>query len=279
MEIMGSTLARPGALSKPLLPAAGSPMLKRLEETSWVGCPAFLLEVIFYIHTLWYPESEIPSTPPHPIPHSSSMQHGQPLTRESYTALLHSIRTFDPVSWAHDMQAYFHLPDLFSRIALASAYQAAVYLYTSRVLSRTREGFSPPWKEIDLPADHAIVANDLLTRICSVPRSDPHFKCLIWPTFIAGAECRRLAQRALVLEQLGALYKAVTSVNVRNAAWVLRLMWQKQDLRRRENMLFALVADQDTEKAAGDQGDDETFDSSFDWVDELDASRLDWLFI
>ncbi|KAJ5239969.1 Protein of unknown function DUF3468 [Penicillium chermesinum] len=278
MEIMGSTLARPGALSRPFLPASGASMLKRLEETSWVGCPAFLLEVIFFIHTLWYPESEILSSTPRPATLSTTMQHGQPLTRESFAALLHSIRTFDPVSWSHEMQAYFYLDDLSSRIALASAYQAAVYLYTSRVLSRAREGFSPPWKEINLPDDHSIIANDLIARICSIPRSDPHFKCLIWPTFIAGVECRRLAQRALVLEQLGALYKAVTSVNVRNAAWVLRLMWQKQDLRRRENMLFAIVDDQDTDVSGG-QADEETFDSSFDWVDELDASRLDWLFI
>lgn len=257
-------------------------MLKRLEETSWVGCPAFLLEVIFFIHTLWYPESEMPSNTPQPATLSTSMHHGQPLTHESFKSLLHSIRTFDPVSWAHEMQTYFYLDDLSSRIALASAYQASVYLYTSRVLSRAREGFSPPWKEINLPEDHSIIANDLITRICSVPRSDPHFKCLIWPTFIAGAECRRLAQRALVLEQLGALYQAVASVNVRNAGWVLRLMWQKQDLRRRENMLFAIVDDQDAEAGNGGQGDaddDETFDSSFDWVDELDASRLDWLFI
>lgn len=55
MEIMGSTLARPGALSKPFYSQAMGPeMLKRLEETSWVGCPAYLLEVIFYVHTLWY---------------------------------------------------------------------------------------------------------------------------------------------------------------------------------------------------------------------------------
>ena len=283
MEIMGSTLARPGALSKPFYPQTMGPaMLKRLEETSWVGCPAYLLEVIFFVHSLWYPDSELAAAAPQPTTLGISMQQGQPLSRESYAQLLQGIRSFDPVSWAQDMQAYFFLDDLSSRIALASAYQASVYLYTSRVLSRAREGYSPPWTETNLPSDHSQAAHDLITRICSVPLTDPHFKCLIWPTFIAGAECRRLPQRSLVLEKLGALYQAVTSVNVRNAAWVLRLMWQKQDLKRREreNVPVGLI---DGLLPSGvfeeENNDDDTFDSSFDWVDELDASRLDWLFI
>ncbi|KAJ5648190.1 hypothetical protein N7490_004562 [Penicillium lividum] len=281
MEIMGSTLARPGALSKPFYAQDMGPgMLKRLEETSWVGCPAYLLEVIFFVHTLWYQDSELaPAAPPTTL--GISMQPGQPLSCESFAHLLHGIRTFDPVSWAQEMQTYFFLDDLSPRIALASAYQAAVYLYTSRVLSKTREGYTAPWTETNLPSDHPQAAHDLITRICSVPTSDPHFKCLIWPTFIAGAECRRLSQRSLVLEKIGSLYQAVTSVNVRNAAWVLRLMWQKQDLKRREreNVPVGLVDGLLPKDAFLEENDDETFDSSFDWVDELDASRLDWLFI
>ncbi|KAJ5924723.1 hypothetical protein N7466_008910 [Penicillium verhagenii] len=282
MEIMGSTLARPGALSKPFYSQTMGPeMLKRLEETSWVGCPAYLLEVIFFVHTLWYQESELSAAVPQPSTLGISMQPGQPLSRESFAQLLQGIRTFDPVSWAHEMQTHFFLDDLSPRISLASAYQAAVYLYTSRVLSKTREGYTAPWPETNLPSDHSQAAHDLITRICSVPNSDPHFKCLIWPSFIAGAECRRLSQRPIVLEKIGALYQAVTSVNVRNAAWVLRLMWQKQDLKRREreNVPFGLVDGLLPKDAFEQDNDDETFDSSFDWVDELDASRLDWLFI
>ncbi|KAJ5174650.1 uncharacterized protein N7482_000527 [Penicillium canariense] len=284
MEIMGSTLARPGALSKPFYSATMGPaMLKRLEETSWVGCPAYLLEVIFFIHTLWYPDSEITAVTPQPSALPASMQQGQPLSLESYLALLQGIRDFDPVAWAHHMQAYYFLSDISSRIALAKSYQAAVYLYTSRVLSHAREGYAPPWADVGLPVDHSTVASDLLDQICSVPYSDPHFKCLIWPTFIAGAECRRFSQRPLILEKLGALYQAVTSVNVQNAAWVLRLMWQKHDQKGRdyrENMPSA-VTDGLKKDGASDanDNDDDDYDNTFDWVNELDESRLDWLFI
>ncbi|CAI7655765.1 hypothetical protein N7533_007279 [Penicillium manginii] len=273
LEIMGSTLARPGALSKPFYSSAMGPaMLKRLEVTSWIGCPAYLLEVIFFVHTLWYPDSGIAAAVPRPTALPMSMQQGRPLTLESYVALLQGIRRFDPVAWAHEMQQNHYLADVSHRITLASCYQAAVYLYTSRVLSRTREGFSPPWTDVGVPADHSSVAKNLIAELCSVPSSDPHIKCLIWPTFIAGAECRRSSQRALVLEKLGTIYQAVTSVNVRNAAWVLRLMWQTKDQKRRER-------DGYLNSQVDNDDDHEDGDETFDWIDELDESRLDWLFI
>ena len=272
MEIMGSTLARPGVLSKPFYSSTMGPaMLKRLEVNSWVGCPAYLLEAIFYVHTLWFPDSEIAAVVPQPAILSRFPRPGQPLTFESYAALLWGIQNFDATAWAQEMQSSFFLSDLTSRITLARVYQASVYLYVSRVLSRTREGYAPPWTDIGVPPDHSLVASELINRICSIPLSDPHFKCLIWPTFIAGAECRRTYQRTLILEKLGALYKAVTSVNVCNAAWVLRLMWQKQGLKQREC--------NQNQRPSRDGADSDDFDGSFDWIDELDESRLDWLFI
>lgn len=288
MEIMGSTLARPGALSKPFYSSSMGPaILKRLEETCWVGCPAYLLEVIFFVHALWYPDSETAPAIPHPTALPPSAQPGQPLSLEAYKALLQGIRNFDPVAWAEEMQTNFLIPDLSVRIALGTAYQAAVYLYTSRVLSRTRPGFSPPWTDLGLPADHGAVASDLISQLAIIPPSDPHFKCLIWPTFIAGVECRRLSQRALILEKLAALYQVITSVNVRNEAWVLRLMWQKQDLRRRQRLenVVSDTLDEEQSFVSGDMpahdilNDDQVCGSSFDWVEELDHSRLDWLFI
>lgn len=283
MEIMGSTLARPGVLSKPFYSDTLRPaMLKRLEVTSWVGCPAYLLEVIFFVHGLWYPDSDA-TTNPQPTALLQSMQQDQGITFESFAALLQGIRNFDPAAWAQEMQAFYFISDLSCRTALAASYKAAVYLYTSRVLSRARQGFSPPWTDIGVPADHPLVCSELITQICSVPPSDPHFKCLIWPTFIAGAECPR-SQRALILEKLGALYNAVTSVNVRNAAWVLRLMWEKHDLKRskRHGNFSSGFAGEQMESGIFEYDNDicnDEVDSAFDWIDEMDESRLDWLFI
>ncbi|KAJ5773975.1 hypothetical protein N7457_008871 [Penicillium paradoxum] len=279
MEIMGSTLARPGALSKPFYSSSMGPsILKRLEENSWVGCPAYLLEVIFYIHALWYLDPEVTDTIPQPTASPESILPSRPLTLDSFASLLQGIRNFDPIGWSQEMQKVFFIPNLAYRLALATSYQDAVYLYTSRVLSRQRPGFSPPWTDVGLPLDHRLIATNLITQICLVPATDPHFKCLIWPTFIAGAECRP-SQRGLILEKLGSIYETLTSVNVRNAAWVLRLMWQKQDLKRRERQNASDAQNLSGDNGGAKPGYDNDDDLEFDWVEELDHSRLDWLFI
>ncbi|PTU16810.1 hypothetical protein P175DRAFT_0536556, partial [Aspergillus ochraceoroseus IBT 24754] len=64
IQLMGSTLARPGSLSKPFYSSAmGLPVLKRLEETSWVGCPAYLLEAILLVHAFFDLEPDANSSP------------------------------------------------------------------------------------------------------------------------------------------------------------------------------------------------------------------------
>ncbi|OJK05037.1 hypothetical protein ASPACDRAFT_110164 [Aspergillus aculeatus ATCC 16872] len=336
IQLMGSTLARPGSLTRPFYTSnMGPAVLKRLEETSWVGCPGYLLEVIFLIHAGLYMEHDDsqgphdnnqPSSPPHlpqmvfTSPHLSA--HANPL--QSPAALLAHIQAFDPAAWAESMQSFLHLPDLSMRTALATVYQAAVYLYASRALSRPRLAANPssPPRHFGLPADHGAVTDLLIRQIALIPVADPHFKCLIWPTFIAGAECADPALRPFLLDKLRALYYDITSVNVRNAAWVLSLMWRKRDqrveerrqrknLRRRQQRqqqadsfsanFWASEAnapdptnpfttnpntgtnDHDNvyndEEDVDDDEDDDDDDGDFDWIQELDASRIDWLFI
>lgn len=292
-EIMGSTLARPGTLSKPFdISTMGSAILTGLERTSFVGCPAYLLGVIFFVHAQWYSESEHThstttlSTPSY-LPGSSKL-----ITTPS--ALIHHIQSFNPTTWAQEMQTFHSLPDLTARIALAASYKAAVYLYAVRVLSRPR--LSPSSN-----ATTAAITNELIHQLSSIPRTDPHFKCLIWPTFIAGAESWNRAQRATILDLLNAIYHVIMSVNVRNAAWVLSVMWRKQARRRWERGkvkvcrrsggvnvdggLFGFcgygggggaddVCDDDALHDCDDDDDDD-----FDWVQELGNSRVDWLFI
>lgn len=212
---------------------------------------------------------------------------------QSPEALLHHIQAFDPLAWAIDLQSHLHLPDLTMRIALATTYKAAVYLYTSRVLSRPRAGLTIASSWFGLPADHGAVAHLLIHQLSVIPAQDPHFKCLIWPTFIAGAECRDPALRPRILDTLSTLYYAVATINVRNAAWVLSLMWRKQDLRR-EQQQQQQQASSSASAAACESGSGSGLDlplplpvhschdhdcDDFDWIQELDESRIDWLFI
>ncbi|KAI9043693.1 Zn(II)2Cys6 transcription factor [Aspergillus affinis] len=304
IQLMGSTLARPGSLTKPFYSSdMGAGVLKRLEETSWVGCPAYLLEVIFIVHAGWCSDPDTDSTAHHPtlnFPSAFLPEDSNPF--QSPGALLRHIQAFDPVAWAQAMQSCLYLPDQTMRIALASVYRASVYLYASRVLSRPRAGAAMS-NSFGLPPDHSAVANRLIREIALIPVSDPHFKCLIWPSFIAGAECRDPAQRPILLQTLSTLYYDITSVNVRNAAWVLSLMWRKRDAKRQEasgqspssphstspssasspvspiSMTTAAFTPPDTSSGSSIVTDTTYDDDDFDWIQELDNSRIDWLFI
>ncbi|KAI9928919.1 hypothetical protein ASPWEDRAFT_372411 [Aspergillus wentii DTO 134E9] len=284
IQLMGSTLARPGVLSKPVYTSSMGPaVLERLEKTSWVGCPAYLLDVIFFVHSGWcWGDSDADSDSQPRMVFSSSFlpKNSHPL--HSPDALLQHIQAFDPVSWAESMQTYLFLPDTSVRVALATVYKASVYLYASRALSRPRTSFVLTSARFGLPADHASVADILIRQIALIPVADPHFKCLIWPTFIAGAECRNASQRAFILDRLSTLYYAVASVNVRNAAWVLSLMWRKQDLRRETRRKDSMGQDAQSPSPSPTSSNDERindYDDDFDWIQELDDSRVDWLFI
>ena len=283
---MGSTLSRPGTLSKPFYSSTiGPAILKRLEQTSWVGCPAYLLDVIFFVHTRWYQDTD-PITAPQPtMAFTSTFLPETPSPLQSPAALLQHIQAFDPISWAEEMQSFVTLPDLSARITLANIYKSAVYLYASRVLSRPRSQSPSPGIQscTHLPKDHKYIADSLIHQLSLIPESDPHFKCLIWPTFIAGAESRFPSQRPIILQLLSTLFYSITSVNVRNAAWVLSLMWRKQDLKRSRSVgleegLIGDLAGGIDEFVGDDYYDDDDYDD-FDWIQELDASRMDWLFI
>lgn len=272
---MGSTLSRPGTLSKPFYSSAMGPaILKRLEQTSWVGCPAYLLDVIFFVHTQWYQETD-PDTAPQPtMAFTSSFLPDSSTPLQSPAALLQHTQAFDPITWAQEMQSCLCLPDLSARITLANIYKASVYLYASRVLSRPRSRSASTQPRVQLPKDHKHIADTLVYQLSLIPPSDPHFKCLIWPTFIAGAESRFPSQRPVILQLLSTLFYAITSVNVRNAAWVLSLMWRKQDLRRSQRGGFS--SDLRGDGLVHEDVDD---DDDFDWIQELDEARMDWLFI
>ncbi|KAL4921906.1 fungal-specific transcription factor domain-containing protein [Aspergillus aurantiobrunneus] len=302
IQLIGATLARPGTLSKPFYTSAmGASAFRRLEETSWVGCPAYLLEAIFFVHAFFdLGLSDDPNSQPSTVFPSAYLPEGSnPL--QCPKNLSKHIQAFDPVAWAESLQSYLFLPDLSMRIALATIYKASVYLYATRVLSRPRPGATTISTTLGLPPDHAEVAALLIHQLSLIPSSDPHFKCLIWPSFIAGAECRDAAQRRFMLEILRTLYFHLTSVNVRNAAWVLTVMWRKRDLRREERSRFRADLDQDgasfyaasrspstttsptttpSTTTPFTPNDDYYYDDDdFDWIQELDDSKIDWLFI
>lgn len=329
MEIMGSTLARPGTISKPFFnQSMGTNILQRLEKTSWIGCPAYLLEVIFFLHAQNYSdEGELHSLS---FLRSALNRPGSSLSRlmaskEKAEIILRHIYAFSPSRWAEDMQSTLFLRDLSKRIALASAYKSAVYLYAQRIFSvpschmgkvgitneelqeGTHENGSPSmFSNSQLlgsctlpPYSRRQAATDLIRHISVIPYSDHHFKCTIWLTFIAGAEATTAQQRQFTLERLEMLWDAIASVNVQNAAQVLKSMWHKRREWRKARMgqhkdheveyadsTHEMVHENSADESSPTINDGlevhddvDDVDDEFNWIQVLDRSRTDWLFI
>lgn len=262
---MGSTLAQSGTWSEPLyLQLMNSPTLRsQTEQTMFTGCPGYLLYVILF---------------------TTSLRHGGPgqsdsvlLPNDSTTvipeanlpSILAYIENFDPAAWALEMQSlmapkstydpsaipsptlslhdYSPSNELFtSPYHLAFAYKIAITLYATRVLKH------PSLQE----ADFTSAVTSLLSHISQIPTTSELLKCTVWPIFIAGTECQDPEQRVWIQHWLQKIWDEYLSVNIRAAGRVLEIIWN------RNNASHSLGADE-----------------GGDWIQYLDRSTFNWLFI
>lgn len=257
IEIMGSTLGRSGAYSRPLyFQLMGFTTLERLEETSFVGCPAPLLEIILFVDSLRhsYSEASSPIVPPGCMPPFAITSGSQSDETDLPSALLDHILSFDPVLWAENIEAKTGFNDYESRFHAASGYKIAVYLYAARVNSI-----------IIPPQQHEEKVNNLFEHILAIPPTDELVKCTIWSTFIAGAESNSQAQRQAALDNLDKLWNVILSANLRSASMVLKTLWRRQAERREEQQQNG--------------GNEANGSQIFNWIHELDRTKGNWLFI
>jgi hypothetical protein len=100
---------------------------------------------------------------------------------------------------------------------------------------------------------------------------DDLVKCLIWPTFIAGATSTNAAQREWALLTFDQLWRITLSANCKNAAIVLTDLWKKQD---RDVAIVMAAGDRDAESTS-----DDVQRTDFDWISELASLEDSWLFV
>lgn len=82
-------------------------------------------------------------------------------------------------------------------------------------------------------------------------------KCLIWPTFVAGAASTSPEDRAWVLITLERIWNLGHCANTNNAIRVLEVLWEKHD-------------------RAHPLADDR---AGWDWIGELSQLKGSWLFV
>ncbi|SPN96625.1 related to fungal transcriptional regulatory protein [Cephalotrichum gorgonifer] len=205
-HILGSTLVSAGLAASIAKHALNlSPLMERVEATSYLCCPATILQLILSASRL-----SGDATGPE-IPHSVTM---------SALDIIHHAMAFDIRAWAVSIQPRIKVPDLASRTAVAMAHRAALCLYILQAVPSTRP--------------HAPVSVDALVRVIlnhlsEVDEGDVHFKATSWPTFIAGAEARDYDTRVWVLSRLMRMWECCPWGYVFAAVEMLRRTWRMRD--------------------------------------------------
>lgn len=103
------------------------------------------------------------------------------------------------------------------RLHMASAYKGAIAIYASHALSEHRDNTLVMEDIVDLTLHH----------LKQISPTDSHFKGILWPAFILGAEARLPEQRLWIANALEQLYDMIHMWNIKRGLSVLRRLWAR----------------------------------------------------
>lgn len=184
LSIFGSTLSnqyRSDVLSLFTEPELDD-ILQRAEGTSWTGCPAELLRVMYAID------------------------------KGDSAGIAKRLVGFSCSQWAD------RHPDVSSkamRTHLAESYKGAIFLYAAR-----------SFPALAGRAETTAILNTAIFHLQSVPPHDSHFKGILWPAFVLGAEAKDPKHRAIVLEIFYHLHSLLQTWAVKQATLLLQEIWE-----------------------------------------------------
>lgn len=179
---------------------------------SFLGCPEFLLKAIQFFSNQRDGIAGL-KTPDDSFFHEH--------IRNTIT-MLELTESFDSFEWASNFQQprASSIIDVEKVSILSQAYKMATLLYGRRVLRAL---------QTTIPDNEELVSQ-LLSLIHDLRCDVTLFKCLLWPTFIAGLDCREKQQQTLVLETLEMLWNLTSCLNVISASKILREHWERTNL-------------------------------------------------
>ncbi|RDW66967.1 hypothetical protein BP5796_09716 [Coleophoma crateriformis] len=210
-DIFGSVSTCPKLLETPQsIRFDITPLLRFAEANNYLSCPAVLLQTLLAA-------SQISRNLPNELASNETFK----VAKERTEALLWTTQSFDPLSWATELQKISPQYDLDSRIHIASAHKAAVCIYISRILlsfspnSESYENFEP-------------LVSDIILHLSFISQEDPLYKSITWPTFVAGAETRDPERQAWAMTRLHQLWGILLWGYTRNIMGVLAGVWEKR---------------------------------------------------
>lgn len=200
-QILGTTFVRSKQSYLPLFSMSPTIQIMKLSDgQSWAGCPAELLYIISLLN------------------HISRCQS---LDSGLKAHILSAFEEFSPMKWAISNGKTCLMK---SRYHLASVYKEAVAIYMSQVINLLYES-----NTVGIPV--TVSLDPTIGHIRSISHEDAHFKSLVWPAFVIGAEAQQESQRMAIVQVFEHLWTIWRCQNVRDALDVLKYLWSRNDQR------------------------------------------------
>ncbi|KAE8415433.1 fungal-specific transcription factor domain-containing protein [Aspergillus pseudocaelatus] len=233
IETLGATFVRPKLLSGCTSLDHPESLLHETVEQSFIGCPEYLLHAVQCLSA--YRDSMVEPQPPTSTTSNTHMQ--------DITSVLDLIQKFDCYTWASNLPESQKTSSryLSNLCKLAQSYKLGALIYGQRVLDALL-GVTTPQEEL---------VSELIGVIDALRDDRRLLKCVLWPIFVAGLECRSQAQRDFLITSLENFWMDTNCLNVVNAAKALQSYWQKTDKQ----------------------------ESSTQWIFDIGDLDHDWLFI
>jgi hypothetical protein len=134
--------------------------------------------------------------------------------------ILEMVGQFDCPRWASTLpQSTQSRQDAHFLALVAQVYKIGALLYGRRVTSVLLKK-STVQDELLL---------ELLGLLNGLKDNQSLLKCVLWPIFVAGLECRTLAQKDFFIARLEEFWMTTNCLNVINAAKILQEYWQQND--------------------------------------------------
>lgn len=168
---------------------------------SFLGCPEFVLRAISFFSN------------------QRALMESQRSTIDTI-AMLELTEEFDCVEWARSFQQAesSSVKEIDQLSMLSQAYKNAALLYGRHVLG--------PWT--DTTRNDELVSQ-LLSLVQTLNSNATLFKCLLWPTFMAGLGSQAQSQKDAVVKLLGSLWNSTNCLNVISASKILQDYWRKKE--------------------------------------------------
>ncbi|KAL4973074.1 fungal-specific transcription factor domain-containing protein [Aspergillus desertorum] len=210
IETPGAALSQPNSSVIENFSSTSYALIKGQESIvrSFLGCPEFILRSIQFFSTQRHLAVE---SAPHDAAHV-----------QATVAMLDVTRNFNSLKWASGFQhqqssaLFLSTAEMENLYILGEAYKTAALLYGRQVLG-----------EGPATAGSKDLVSQLLGLINLLKDQDTLFKCLLWPTFVAGLHCPERDQQRLILDFLKRIWNLTNCLNVIGASDILKHYWER----------------------------------------------------